>query len=144
LNLCPLCHPAGEVLLWSDLRCRVISAGDPRYPGFCRVVWGAHVREMTELGEQDQTHLMRVTFAVESTLRALLQPAKINLASFGNVVPHLHWHVIPRFDDDAHFPDAIWANPTRPGVHHPVDLDRLRAALEATINSGAVAQVPRP
>ncbi|MEN9580936.1 MAG: hypothetical protein RJA70_3945 [Pseudomonadota bacterium] len=136
---CPLCEPVAETLLWSDPRCRVISADDAMYPGFCRVIWREHIREMTELREQDQTHLMRLTFAVEKTLRSLLQPEKINLASFGNQVPHLHWHVIPRFTDDAHFPDAVWASARRPGVSHAVALDALRAALETTLGASVTA-----
>jgi diadenosine tetraphosphate (Ap4A) HIT family hydrolase len=69
---------------------------------------------MTDIGERDQ--LMKVVFACESALRQLYQPDKINLASLGNVVPHVHWHVIARFTDDAHFPDAIWATPRRPAA----------------------------
>ena len=45
----------------------------------------------------------------ERMLRAELAPDKINLASFGNFVPHLHWHVIPRFADDPYFPGSIWS-----------------------------------
>ena len=41
-------------------------------------------------------------------MREVMQPYKINVASLGTVVPHLHWHVIPRFEDDAHFPNPIW------------------------------------
>jgi diadenosine tetraphosphate (Ap4A) HIT family hydrolase len=52
-------------------------------------------------------------FAVESVLREQLDPHKINLASLGNVVPHLHWHVIPRYTDDPHFPQPIWSNAQR-------------------------------
>ena len=47
---------------------------------------------------------MNIVFAVEAALRALLAPHKMNLASLGNQVPHLHWHVVPRFADDSHFP----------------------------------------
>jgi len=43
-----------------------------------------------------------------------LQPDKVNLASLGNAVPHLHWHVIGRFAWDSHFPGAVWAQPQRP------------------------------
>ncbi len=106
---CPLCHPPSETVLWRGMRCRVILADDPDYPGFCRVVWNAHVREMTDLGIGERKYLMAIVFAVEQVLRELLQPEKINLASLGNQVPHLHWHVIPRFGDDPHFPDPIWA-----------------------------------
>jgi diadenosine tetraphosphate (Ap4A) HIT family hydrolase len=35
------------------------------------------------------------------------------VASLGNVVPHLHWHVIPRYADDAHFPAPVWATAVR-------------------------------
>lgn len=97
------------MVLWQDKRCRVILVGDPDYPGFCRVIWGEHVKEMTDLSEPDRAHLLAVVFATEVVLRKLLHPDKINLASLGNQVPHLHWHVIPRFADDAHFPDPVWA-----------------------------------
>jgi diadenosine tetraphosphate (Ap4A) HIT family hydrolase len=70
---------------------------------------------------------------VERALRNELQPDKINLASLGNMVPHLHWHVIARFSDDAHFPSPIWAEARRPGrrVAPPGLAARLQAALRA-------------
>jgi diadenosine tetraphosphate (Ap4A) HIT family hydrolase len=53
---------------------------------------------------------MAVVFATERGRAARgLQPDKINLASLGNMVPHLHWHVVPRWRDDSHFPAPIWA-----------------------------------
>lgn len=106
---CPLCRSDKETVLWSDTRCRVILVDDPDYAGFCRVIWQQHVKEMTDLTESDRGHFMAVVFAVEQALRELLHPDKMNLASLGNQAPHLHWHVIPRFTDDAHFPDPIWA-----------------------------------
>jgi diadenosine tetraphosphate (Ap4A) HIT family hydrolase len=81
----------------------VVLADEPDYPGFLRVVLNAHVREMTDLPAADQQALMQVVFGAEAALRDVLAPDKINLASLGNVVPHLHWHVIPRFGDDPHF-----------------------------------------
>lgn len=110
---CALCNPANEIVLWQGKRCRVILVGDPDYPGFCRVIWNEHVKEMTDLNEPDRAHLLSVVFATERVLRKQLHPDKINLASLGNLMPHLHWHVIPRFADDAHFPDPVWTNPRR-------------------------------
>jgi hypothetical protein len=40
-------------------------------------------------------------------------PGKVNVASLGNMTPHLHWHVIPRFADDAHFPNPVWTEAVR-------------------------------
>ena len=127
---CPLCQPAGEMVLWEDDACRVILAGDADHPAFCRVVWGHHVREMTDLAPGDRARLLQVVLAVEQALRDLLQPDKINLASLGNQVPHLHWHVIPRFGDDAHFPDPVWAARRRAGVAHAVEPHALARRLQ--------------
>ena len=110
---CELCDTPGGELVWQDERCRVVLAAETGYPGFCRVIWAAHVKEMTDLPASDRAHFMRIVFAVEATLRELMRPDKINLASLGNLVPHLHWHVIPRFADDPHFPAPIWATPKR-------------------------------
>jgi diadenosine tetraphosphate (Ap4A) HIT family hydrolase len=131
---CSLCAPADPaLLLWSGARCRVVQAADADYPGFCRVIWQAHVAEFTDLLAGDRVYLLTVVAGVETTLRRLLQPAKINLASLGNQVPHLHWHVIPRFMDDAHFPDPVWAPRRRSGVAHPAELPALRSLLAATL-----------
>ncbi len=133
---CPLCPPADETVLWSDAFCRVIWVDDTDYPGFCRVILNAHVKEMTDLPVADRQRLMAVVFAVEAALRDEVQPDKINLASLGNLVPHVHWHVIPRWVDDPKFPDSIWsaARRQRPARETPAALGsalalRLAAAL---------------
>lgn len=110
---CELCAQMGGKLLWQDARCRVVLVDEPGYRGFCRVIWKAHVREMTDLAERERSHLMRVVFAIETVLRERLKPHKINLASLGNMTPHLHWHVIPRFETDPHFPQPVWGQQQR-------------------------------
>jgi len=108
---CPLCTPDQNVLLWQDDRLRIIRVDDPGYPGYLRIIWHRHVAEMTDIDALCRLHLMRTIFQVERLQRTLLTPDKINLASLGNQVPHLHWHLIPRWRDDPCFPDAIWAPP---------------------------------
>src|SRR6478609_5744369 len=128
---CELCSRTGGELLWQDERCRVVHVAEAGYPGFCRVIWEAHVKEMTDLSETDRLHLMEVVFAVESVVREQLEPLKMNLASLGNHVPHLHWHVIPRFADDPHFPDPAWGPVKRPrdSVAREVNTAALASAL---------------
>lgn len=113
---CELCTTPGGTVLWQGPRCRVIHVEERGYPGFCRVIWNAHIREMSDLGAADREHCMHIVFAVERVLRAAMHPDKINLASLGNMVAHLHWHVIPRFVDDPHFPQPIWDVRQRPGA----------------------------
>ena len=109
---CPLCDGPGGEVVWQDDRARVILPDEPDYPGFTRVVWGAHVVEMSDLAPADRDRLMAIVWAVERAQRDALAPLKINLASFGNVVPHLHWHVIPRWSEDRHFPQPVWGAPS--------------------------------
>lgn len=104
---CVFCDGEGGQRLWRDARCRVVLTDEP-FTGFCRVIWNAHVREITDLPAANRAHFMHVVYAVESALRARLTPLKMNLASLGNATPHLHWHVIPRFADDSHFPQPVW------------------------------------
>jgi diadenosine tetraphosphate (Ap4A) HIT family hydrolase len=113
---CELCVSPGGEVLWDDGFARVVLAQDRDHPGFCRVILNAHTKEMTDLPEAGRARLMNVVYGVEELLRDLLRPEKINLASFGNVVPHLHWHVIPRFSDDPHFPGSVWSARMRDGA----------------------------
>lgn len=139
---CPLCTAPGGILLWRDARCRVVrvdGAEGHAFAGFCRVVWQAHVAEMSELDAADRAHLLQVVDAVERVLRARLAPDKINLASLGNVVPHLHWHVIPRWRDDSHFPSPIWAPATRVAPARGAPDDGILRADLAAILGAAVA-----
>lgn len=134
---CPLCTPSAEQVVWEDDRCRVIRVDDPAHPGFCRVIWREHVAEMTDLLTADRRHLFAVVMATERALRDLLHPDKINLASFGNMVPHVHWHVIPRYRDDSHFPESVWGTPQRPGVAHAAaDPVALARAIDSALVAG--------
>lgn len=110
---CELCITADEPVLWQGQNCRVILVDDADYPGFCRVIWNEHIKEMTDLPSHMRTELMSTVFAVESAVREVMQPQKINLASLGNITPHLHWHIIPRYKDDKHFPNPIWSESLR-------------------------------
>jgi diadenosine tetraphosphate (Ap4A) HIT family hydrolase len=123
-----------DALVWRDDRVAVVLVEEAGYPGFCRVVWRGHVKEMSDLGAAERGRVMDVVQQVELAQREVMQPEKINLASFGNMTPHVHWHVIPRFVDDAHFPNPTWAaaqRATAPGVlaARAALLPPLRAAI---------------
>ena len=137
--MCELCENAGGIPLWQDALCRVVLVEDRDYPGFCRVIWTKHVKEMTDLSAEERRHLMGAVFAAESAVRLLLQPDKINLASLGNLVPHLHWHVIPRWRNDRHFPNPIWGEMQRDvQLATPLNLaEGLRTIIQEALRSGS-------
>lgn len=110
---CELCQETGGVVLVETPQLRIVLVDDSLYPGFCRVIWREHVAEMTDLPPASRSLLMQAVCKVEQVMRTVLQPDKINLASLGNQTPHLHWHVIARFVDDAHFPQPVWGQQQR-------------------------------
>ena len=126
---CPLCASAGGTLVWQGTHLRVIRADEAGFPAFYRVVWQGHVAEFSDLSPAERQHCMDAVVVVESALREFLQPTKINLAALGNVVPHLHWHVIARFEGDSHFPAPVWAAAVRDRV--PAHEEAVRARLPA-------------
>ncbi|NLR75091.1 HIT family protein [Leeia aquatica] len=136
---CELCQTTGGLVLWQDACCRVVLVEDEDYLGFCRVILNRHLPEMTDLPLPERQQLMTVVFATEQVLREVLQPDKINLASLGNMTPHLHWHVIPRFRRDRHFPNPIWGSAVRVTEKQddPTLPGRLQAALQRILQPGS-------
>lgn len=141
MNDCPLCGGDGGEVVFRDDLLRVVLVDDPDHPGFARVIVSAHVREMTDLAPAARQRLLAAVFAVEQAQRETLRPDKVNLASLGNVVPHLHWHVIPRFADDSRFPDSVWSPRRR--AADPAALARRQALLPA-LRAAIAARLDAP
>ena len=141
---CVLCKedlkPEEGQLVWRGDDCRVILVNDPDLPGFCRVIWNRHVSEMTDLSYGEREHLMALVFAVEEAVRHVMHPDKVNIAALGNMVPHIHWHVIPRYKDDAFFPGSAWSQRIQESdlsklVERKQLADELPAAIKAAISA---------
>ena len=130
-SICVLCAEDGGTLVWRNPQLRVIRADEPGFPAFYRVIWQAHTTEFTDLAAASRQHCMEAVAVVEQALRDHLQPVKVNLASLGNQVAHLHWHVIARFAWDSHYPGAVWAQTLRSTLPEPAAAVRaLLPALE--------------
>ena len=130
---CVLCDSDGGLVVARTPQFRVVRVVDGdearRFPAFYRLIWNAHVAEFSDLSVTDRHACMDAVTEIERTLRSLLAPTKVNIASLGNVVPHLHWHVIARFDWDSHFPAPVWAAAQREA---PVDAaGRLALPLQS-------------
>jgi len=110
---CPLCQEPGGLEILHTPKWRIVRVEDENFPAFYRLIWQSHVAEFSDLSAADRLACMEAVTLIERVLREALQPTKINLATLGNVVPHLHWHVVARFDWDSHFPNPIWGTPLR-------------------------------
>ncbi len=124
---CPLCDAPGGRLVFEGAKLRVIHAQEEGFPAFYRVVWRDHAAEFSDLDAADRVLCMEAVVRVEQCLRDALAPTKLNIAALGNMVAHLHWHVIARFDWDSHFPGSVWA-----AVQRTAPAERL-AAVQALL-----------
>lgn len=128
-------------LIWRGDDCRVVIVNDPDLPGFCRVICNRHVAEMTDLSYGERDHIMTLVFAVEEAVRHVMHPDKVNIASLGNMVSHIHWHVIPRFKDDAFFPGSAWSKKTQETKESTLEVRRKRAQELPTAIKAFIAQL---
>ena len=126
---CVLCTNRHPDEIWRNDRFYVIDAKDPSFPCFLRVIACRHVPELSALTPEERTELWAILDVMERTVLSELRPDKINLAQFGNMVPHLHWHLIARWKDDTHFPECPWG-PKQRDVCESTQVAR-RALLEA-------------
>ena len=86
-------------------------------------------KEMTDLDEVLRSKIMACVFKVEEILKVIFKPEKINLASLGNKTPHIHWHVIPRFKEDAHFPNSHWGEKLREGLRQAISAEEKKELI---------------
>lgn len=113
---CPMCSSVTGRVVWHCATWRVVhadSSAEANFPAFYRLVSNAHYTEWSDLPEPLQHEGMTLLTRIEQVMRKHFAPHKVNLASLGNVVPHLHWHIIARHEWDTHFPAPVWAAPQR-------------------------------
>ncbi len=111
---CVFCEEVGGRLLQHHEDFRVVAIDDIELPGCARVVWNHHVAELSELNETQRLLLMQALHETDLRIRTLHKPHKINIASFGNKVPHLHFHFIARWKTDPWWPESTWSE--RPAI----------------------------
>jgi diadenosine tetraphosphate (Ap4A) HIT family hydrolase len=139
---CPLCDRVDGIPVWEDDDWRLVRVTDtPAHPAFWRLVLKRHAKELSDLTAEERHRAVDLLAVAEQVLREGLEPTKINLASLGNMVPHLHWHVIARFAGDAHFPQPIWAEAQRTVDEAALQslaerLPAVDAALAAALSRG--------
>ncbi len=138
---CPLCMPrrtVGESLF--PVRqldsCTLYLVRDQRYRGACRAIYDPrHVNRIDELSAREWQVLARDLWRAQRALMHTVQAEHINLASLGNEVPHLHWHLIPRYRSDGLWGAPIW-RPADAASHAAPQLlaEAEYAALAGEIN----------
>lgn len=126
---CIFCIEDGGQILFKNNLYRIVLVDDLNYPGFIRVIVNNHIKELTDLTDDDNLQIYSTIIKLEKLIRKMINPIKINLASFGNMTPHVHWHIIPRFENDLHFPNPIWGDITNQEYIPSDELKKLENEL---------------
>ena len=70
-------------------------------------------KEMNEVPQKIRYEIYDLLDMIEKEMIAYYQPNKINIASFGNYMPHVHWHIMARFEKDSYYPEPMWGTKQR-------------------------------
>lgn len=71
------------------------------------------IREFSDCDFSTKAEILNALDIIEKEMIAFYSPIKINIASFGNYLPHLHFHIMARFEDDSYFPEPMWGKKMR-------------------------------
>jgi diadenosine tetraphosphate (Ap4A) HIT family hydrolase len=102
---------------------------DQYYPGYCLVIAKTHATELYELPDPEAIQYYRDMLRVAQAIAGAFRPRKLNYELLGNTVPHLHWHLFPRYEGDPTPGRPVWEHA------HPV---RVPAAEEAAATIAAI------
>lgn len=90
-------------------------------------------KEFSECSREEKRIIWDILDIIEKEMLEYFKPDKINLASFGNMLPRVHWHIMARFENDTYFPEPMWGTKQREGfiLKQPIEpfLDGLTQKL---------------
>jgi diadenosine tetraphosphate (Ap4A) HIT family hydrolase len=109
---------------------------DQYFPGYSFVITREHVTELFHLDQQVRQSIVEEVNRVAAALFQVYQPTKMNYELLGNMVPHMHWHLVPRFSSEPLWPRPIWSEPHTDKLPTPeqyrIEIARIRQTLTQT------------
>ncbi len=81
------------------------------------------IKEFSACSAQEKAEIFRIIDITEKLMLEYFKADKINIASFGNLLPHVHWHVMARFRQDSYFPEPMWGQKQRQATLNLPDFD---------------------
>lgn len=134
-----VCQMCSRWLVDMDLRITefknsyVILNRDQFFPGYCLLFTKKHVTELFHLNQPERSELVEEINQLALALDVVFSPTKINYELLGNMVPHMHWHIVPRFEHDPLWPRPIWSETHKETILAPEEyicrIEQIRKVL---------------
>jgi len=121
-----LCQTGRSPYLIHEFEHSIFVIGDHQYHrGYAQVILKQHVIELHELEPSVQVaHFQEVMIATDALVKTF-QPSKMNHACYGNLDPHLHWHLFPRYTSNPDHQKQPWLHAAE-FPNHRIDESRAR------------------
>ncbi len=141
MQTCPMCtkwHAEPDLRIVELEHCYAMLNRDQFFPGYTFVFTKSHVTELFHLDRQVRGAIMEEVTTAASALYNLFRPAKMNYELLGNMVPHMHWHLVPRFREERLWPRPIWSEPHDEVILTPAEfaerVDSIRKAIKNEVS----------
>lgn len=141
------CRAGGFDSFVAELPHSFVILGDAQfYRGYCVLLAKRHVTEIHLMAPDEARALLDEMVAVGRAIAAVTRPLKLNYECLGNLEPHVHWHVFPRYQADAMRAAPVWTRPEAERMVALKDSDRrsmvraLGAELRRQIAAARVAE----
>ena len=95
-----------------ELKCIYIEVHESEVP-WLKIFTKVPKKEFSHCNAEEKNAIFHALDLIEKLLLEYYQPEKINIASFGNMLPHVHWHIMARFKEDSYFPEPMWGEKQR-------------------------------
>jgi diadenosine tetraphosphate (Ap4A) HIT family hydrolase len=112
---CPLCEKivslegcASDDVVWQFPHSVAFLGPWQYYVGYCILVCRRHARELHELSESERRAYLEEMCLLAQAIHRCFEPDKLNYELLGNQVPHLHWHLFPRYRHDPNARHPVW------------------------------------
>jgi diadenosine tetraphosphate (Ap4A) HIT family hydrolase len=132
---CPMClrwEQESELRIAEMTHSYVTLNRDQFFPGYTLLFTKIHVTELFHLDQTIRAELTEEISRVAGALFSVFHPDKINYELLGNMVPHMHWHLVPRFSSEALWPRPIWSEPHNELLLSPAEYSqRIKLIREA-------------
>jgi diadenosine tetraphosphate (Ap4A) HIT family hydrolase len=111
---CPFCQPQAEAnefeVKVAGLRISTLCVVRSQvYYGYCVLKFNKrHVTGIEHLTEEEYNLFMQDLRQAALAITKAVNPDHMNYVTLGNIIPHLHYHIIPRYKNDPRWRAPIW------------------------------------
>lgn len=91
-------------------------------------------KEFSQCDMKTRLDIFQCLDIIEIEMLEYFKPEKINIASFGNYLPHVHFHIMARFKEDSFFPESMWGKKQRESALKLKDMETFYENLVSKLD----------